>query len=235
MRYLAFDTETSGVDVFNDHIVQAVLSLYDGDENTLIKEREWFIDPGIDIPQGAVDVHGFSNEFLKEHGKPTKDVISEISDTLIEWYDEAQYDTVLSIMNAPFDTSILNAELARIGHSAVNWDSFLIGDVLVIDKAIDKFRKGSRKLVDMAKHYKIKFDESEAHDAGFDNWLSVAVLSRILKKRPVDASLSGHQHFMEFQRKAKAEQAKSFQSYLRRKENDDSIVINGDWPTQWKG
>lgn len=57
---VGFDTETTGVDVTTDRIVTAALVFREpGQED---KVMSWIINPGIEIPQGSIDVHGITNE-----------------------------------------------------------------------------------------------------------------------------------------------------------------------------
>lgn len=222
MRYIGFDTETTGVDPFNDRIVQAALAVWDDDEKVF--EKQWFINPGIEVPKAASDVHGFTTEFLREHGED-RSALVEVANTLLEWCNS---DSVICITNAPFDTTFLNAELERLGHTRIDWNSFLIADSYVLDKAIDKYRKGSRKLVDTARVWGVGVDESAAHDATYDLYLSVSVVKKILEGRPLGKDRLTREKFMEFQRVNKREQARSLQEYFRRK--DPSAVVNGEWP-----
>lgn len=223
MRYIGFDTETTGINPFNDRIVQAAIAVWDDDEKVF--EKQWFINPGIEVPKAASDVHGFSTEFLREHGGD-RSALVEVANVLLEQYSNG--DSVICITNAPFDTTFLNAELNRLGRARIDWDSFLIADSYVLDKAIDKYRKGSRKLVDTAKVWGVEVDESAAHDATYDLYLSVAVVKKILEGRPLGSDQVSREKFMEFQRVHKREQARGLQEYLRRK--DPSAIVNGEWP-----
>ncbi|NUQ88686.1 MAG: 3'-5' exonuclease, partial [Glycomyces artemisiae] len=51
---LGFDTETTGVSVEQDRIVQAALVTGTG-------STTWLIDPGVTIPPGATRVHGITD------------------------------------------------------------------------------------------------------------------------------------------------------------------------------
>ena len=45
-KTLVFDTETTGIDVFNDRIVQLFIGIAD-EYGDLLERHEWLSDPGI--------------------------------------------------------------------------------------------------------------------------------------------------------------------------------------------
>jgi len=50
--YVAFDTETTGVQEKEDRIISASL-LYYSPTHALVKRRTWLINPGIEVPAAA--------------------------------------------------------------------------------------------------------------------------------------------------------------------------------------
>lgn len=73
-RALVWDCETSGIDVFNDRIVQLFIGIAD-ENGDLIERHEWLIDPGIEVPEGASDVHGFHDGVsARERAQPSDSV-----------------------------------------------------------------------------------------------------------------------------------------------------------------
>ena len=71
-----FDTETTGVDAFNDRIVEIAIVKTDSNLN-VIDEFYSLINPTISIPLEATEVHNISNEDVKT--APTfKEIASEI-------------------------------------------------------------------------------------------------------------------------------------------------------------
>ena len=57
-----FDLETTGINVSSDRIVEiSVLKIY---PNGNKESRTWLVNPGIKIPQEAINVHGISNEMV---------------------------------------------------------------------------------------------------------------------------------------------------------------------------
>lgn len=185
----------------------------------------WLINPGIEIAEGASAVHGITTEFAREHGGDPFTVLSNIAEHLRSW---AESGRPVVIYNASFDATLLTEEFLRHNISAPNIFDRVI-DPLVLDKALDKWRKGSRKLIDTAKHYGIELSAENAHSADFDSLASVQIAREIGKKYQIEVPVEEvHRMTKVF----KKEQSQSFQEYLRKKENDPTIIINDEWPIQ---
>ncbi len=87
---LAFiDLETTGINVSTDRIVEIAIVKISPDGTKTVKRK--IINPTIPIPQGAIDVHGISNEMVKD--APTfKQAANEIKQ-FIEGCDIAGYNS----------------------------------------------------------------------------------------------------------------------------------------------
>lgn len=222
---LSLDTETTGVDVFEDRIVTCNIT-YDvpGQEPYI---ANWMINPGIEIAEGASAVHGITNEVAQRDGGDPFTVLSNIAEHLKNW---GNLGHPVVVYNAAFDCSLLVVEFDRYGiPQPCDFDRVL--DPYVMDKALDPYRKGSRKLIDTARHYGVELSEEDAHSADFDSMASVKVVRALGRKYKIDAPVE-EIHAMQI--KAKAKQATGLQAYLRKKENDNTIVINTQWPVQTK-
>ncbi|MGL5828121.1 MAG: exonuclease domain-containing protein [Angustibacter sp.] len=115
------DCETTGVDPLADRIVQCALAPSAG------AARQWLINPGVDIPAGASQVHGLTTEFVVAHGLPPRQAFAEIAAEL------ARYSRAgLVVFNAPFDLPLLRAEFNRHGLEQPAWDDLLIVDPMVL-------------------------------------------------------------------------------------------------------
>lgn len=213
-----FDTETTGIDVFGDRIVTAFLGLMAPD-GTWIESRSWIINPGVEIPQAAIDVHGITNERVVAEGMDAKDGIFSILQA-IDIYDRKGIP--VAAYNAAFDFTILKSEAERYG-----WDfrapRFIL-DGLVIDKKLDPYRKGKRQLAVTAAHYGINM--TNAHDAEADCLAAGRVTYKLLNHEWIfDQELSYiHKKTVEHAK----EQAASLQAYFRKK--DPSAIVDGTWP-----
>lgn len=225
-----FDLETTGVDMDNDRILQAFVGLMDH-TGEWVQKIEWLIDPGVPVPEGASDVHGYTTERIQAVGrKDNAQAILEIHDAILWATLGLGEDVPLVIYNATFDTTMLDREMKRYHGYGFNMAGINVVDPLVIDKGLDKYRRGSRKLVDVAPVYNVPVEEN-AHDAGVDCLMTGRVALAQLRKVN-----NTYPELMERQKEWKHEQATSFQEYLRSDKNpkgaDPEAYINPNWPMQ---
>ncbi len=99
------DSESTGTNVVNDRICDIALIKFQGGE--IIDEFQSYVNPGIQVPQEATNVHGLTNEFLSD--KPTFRMIAQQVNDFISGCDLAGHN----IMG--FDVPLLNEELLREG------------------------------------------------------------------------------------------------------------------------
>ena len=104
-RKLILDTETTGLNFYNDKIIEiGIVELID---NVLTQNYfHEYINPEISISVSAQRVHGISNDFLV--GKPTFNMIAK------KFLDFIKDDMII-IHNAEFDTNFINKELQNCG------------------------------------------------------------------------------------------------------------------------
>ncbi len=133
-------------------------------------------------------------------------------------------------MNARYDLSLLDRECRRYGVASV---SDRLGaapspviDPLVIDKHVDKYRKGKRALHALCAHYGVALDD--AHDARADAVAAARVVRRMGEQhQPVGVMPLEELHGLQVH--AAAEQSRSLQAYLRRT-TDPAAVVEPAWP-----
>ena len=221
-RLAVFDLETTGVDTDTSRIVSACIALLEPD-GTLHSQWNWLADPEIDIPDGASAVHGISTELARAEGRTAETVAGEITATIRTLL---ALGIPLVVYNAPYDLSLLDRECRRHRIEPLGSPMPVI-DPLVIDKAVDRFRKGKRTLIAAAEAYGVNLDD--AHDAAADAIAAGRVAQAIARAFPdeVDvpfADLHGRQQIWY------AEQAASFQQYIREVKGDQDYVAESDWP-----
>lgn len=221
-RLAVFDLETTGVDTDTSRIVSACIAILEPD-GSLHEQFSWLADPGIEIPEGASAVHGITTERAREDGRTAETVVGEITATLRTLL---ALGIPLVVYNAPYDLSLLDRECRRYRVEPLGSPAPVI-DPLVIDKAVDRFRKGKRTLVAAAERYGVRLDD--AHDAAADAIAAGRVAQAIARAFPdeVDVSfadLHGRQQIWY------AEQAASFQQYIREVKGDESYVAESAWP-----
>ena len=179
--YVVLDTETSGVDVERDRVVTACVGTVGGDGVGDL--TSWLVNPGIPIPAEATAVHGITTEQAAAEGKAPEDAIADIVGVLgVLWND----DVPLVTMNAAYDLTILDRESRRhLGRPLPITGPVL--DPLVIDRAADRWRKGSRRLDALAAHYAVTLDR--AHDSTQDALAAARIVWRQARRYPELAAL----------------------------------------------
>jgi DNA polymerase-3 subunit epsilon len=220
--WVGFDTETTGVDTSTDRIVTATAIVHrPGRQQTVLS---WLADPGVEIPEGAAAVHGITTEQAREHGRPAADVVAEIAAALAEHWSPA---SPLIGYNVGFDLSILDAELRRHHDRALPMAGPVV-DPLVIDRKVDKWRRGSRKLVDVARHYGITLTAEDAHSADADALAAARVAWKIAHAYPDEVGLVALTDLHERQIGWHREWADGMGEYLVSKGKRDDV--QREWP-----
>ncbi|MCU7821522.1 3'-5' exonuclease [Kitasatospora sp. DSM 101779] len=178
----SFDTETTGVDVEHDRIVSAALVLQSA-PGSAPTTTTWLADPGVPIPEGARAVHGISEEHARAHGRPPRTVVAEIARSLAEL---SLAGVPLVVMNAPYDLTLLDRELRRHRASslaaALGGTELLVLDPRVLDKHIDRYRKGRRTLTDLCAHYGVRL--TGAHEAAADATAALDLVRTLGTRHP---------------------------------------------------
>lgn len=223
---LAFDLETTGTDIEHDRIVTAALVRLEAD-GTASAEHHWLVDPGIPVPAGATAIHGISTEQARRDGVAAPGAVEEITRTIAE---ALRPGVPLVIMNARYDLSLLDRECRR--HGVTPLSERLGGtpapviDPLVLDKHADRYRRGKRNLQALCAHYGIAL--TGAHQAGADAVAAAGVARRLGEAFPAVGGIPlADLHALQV--RAAAEQAASFQQYLRRT-SDPQARVEPAWP-----
>ncbi|MEE4420028.1 MULTISPECIES: exonuclease domain-containing protein [Streptomyces] len=222
----AFDTETTGIDVERDRIVSAALVVQETPRSAPRITR-WLINPGVEIPEAAIAVHGLTADHLALHGRWPAPVVEEVARALAA---QSVAGRPLVVMNAPFDLTLLDRELKR--HRASSLDAYLGGhplrvlDPRVLDKHLDRYRKGRRTLTDLCAQYEVEL--TEAHDAAADALAALRVV-RALGHRFADRL--GTLHPAELHTRQAiwyAAQARGLQAWFARSGSTESV--DPHWP-----
>lgn len=232
---ICFDLETTGVDTQNDRIVTAFIGRMNP-QGHFDQQFHGLVNPGIEIPEGAAAVHGISTEHAREHGRPPVEVLE-----YLRWI--IQHECIgnnlpLVAFNAPFDLTMLQAELRRHGlHSFDDSEltAITVIDPMVLDKHLTPIRRGKSRLTDLAPLYRVPV-ETNAHDAGAD-CLMTGRIALQMAKHPVYggyfASKTALRELHRLQIGWKREQAAKLQAYFRSpKGGKPDAVVDGGWPLQ---
>lgn len=223
-RLGVFDLETTGVNVDTSRIVSACIAILEPD-GSVVARWDWLADPVIEIPEGASAVHGITTERARREGRRSAHVIAEIAQTLRVL--EA-FGMPLVVYNAPYDLTLLDRECRRHGIPPLISPSLVI-DPLVIDKFVDRYRKGKRTLEVTAERYGVSLDD--AHDAGSDAIAAGRVALALARAYPAELGMSPAElHALEAQ--WYEHQALSFQDYMRSVKGDERFVADTGWPVR---
>ncbi|WP_406010030.1 3'-5' exonuclease [Streptomyces sp. NBC_00637] len=222
----AFDTETTGVDVETDRIVSAALVVQDAPGGRPRVSR-WLVNPGVPVPAGATEVHGLTDDHLQRNGRWPSPVMFEIAELLAE---QAAAGRPLVVMNAPFDLTLLDRELRRHRASALdNWlgaAPLRVLDPRVLDKHLDRYRKGRRTLTDLCAHYGVTLDD--AHDAAADALASLEVVRALGRRFAARLERLSPAELHTLQTTWHAAQARGLQAWFARSGTPETVDTS--WP-----
>ena len=221
-RIGVFDLETTGVDVDTSRIVSACVAVLDANGD-LVDRWDWLANPGIEIPEGAAAIHGITTERARAEGRDAETVIAEITQTLRTLI---ALEIPIVVYNAPYDLTLLDRECRR-HRLEVLAATFPIIDPLVMDKAVDRYRKGKRTLEVTAERYGVTLDD--AHDAGSDAIAAGRVALSLARAYPEQLDRSAAE-LHELQVGWYASQAASFERYMRTSKGEESFVADREWP-----
>jgi DNA polymerase III subunit epsilon len=155
-RLIVLDTETTGLSPQDGHRIIEIGCV------ELIKRRltgnrfHAYINPNRAIDEGAIAVHGITNEFLQD-----KPYFASIADEFIDFIRGAE----LVIHNAPFDVGFINHEFDRLSLGSVK-DYSKVFDTLAYAR---KKHAGQRNSLDaLCKRYGIDNSHRDLHGALLD-------------------------------------------------------------------
>ena len=169
MKEVLLDTETTGLSSISDKIIEIACIEIEHHIPTG-KKFHVFINPEMEISQGAYDTHGISKEFLKDKPK-----FNEIASDFVDFIK----DKKLVIHNAEFDMAFLNKELKDAGFDKLS-NEFVV-DTLNI--AREKFPGAQNSLDALCKRFRIDNSRRQKHSALLDCELLAKVYIELLEKK----------------------------------------------------
>ncbi|HEX6550204.1 MAG TPA: DNA polymerase III subunit epsilon [Gammaproteobacteria bacterium] len=158
MRQVVLDTETTGLEPAEGHRIIEIGCVELIDRRLTTRTFQKYINPEREVDQGALDVHGISNEFLAN--KPR---FAEIADEFLKFVDGSE----LIIHNAGFDVGFINHELRRLGDSIAD----ITGRCGVLDtlELARRMHPGQKNNLDaLCKRYNIDNSSRQLHGALLD-------------------------------------------------------------------
>lgn len=166
---VCFDTETTGVDIQKDKIIQIAMVKFDSENFQTVDSFQKYTIPEGDfvIPPEATEVHHLTKEFILQNGVPFNDVAQQI----IDFFDGCD---ILSYNGNNFDVAILQNNLAAVG---VKWT---LPDCKYYDSMIIEKKIFGMKLVDV--YHRYYNEDFEAHDAFADVNATIKVFQKQMEQ-----------------------------------------------------
>ena len=173
MKEVVLDTETTGLEVKDGHRIVEIGCIELENLIPTSKKFHCYLNPERKVSEKALEVHGYTDEFLSDK-KKFKDMVDEFLEFI--------KDKKLIIHNAEFDLTHLNNELQLIGKNKINKNSII--DTL--DLARDKFPGLGISLDALCKRYRIDNSKRKKHTALIDcELLSRVYINLIDQKEPM--------------------------------------------------
>ncbi len=165
--YVVFDLETTGLSNKYDYIIEfGAVTMCRGD----IKDaRNFFIKPPVELSKFTTSLTNISSSDLANAKS-----FAECKDEILDYLK----DKVLVAHNASFDVGFLNGELLRLGEAPL--ENTVI-DTLDLARSLFPNRRHYR-LGNIAKGYRVPYDENVAHRANYDANVLAQVFNLMLEE-----------------------------------------------------
>lgn len=226
VRRLAWDTETTGVDVHEARIVTAALVVRGGGRED--RTFSFLINPQVPIPAGATAVHGIDDAKAQAEGADPMTALDEIATHLAA---ALAYGMPVIAFNQSFDWSVLHYDLARHGLATMaerlDHEPLTLLDPHVIDRqCVPRLRgAGLRKLKPTCERYGVALNDW--HTAEADALAALLLADAQFDYHPQLAGMDPQQLYAA-QKAWRAEQQAGLQSFLRK--TDPAAYCAPEWP-----
>ena len=172
MKEVILDTETTGLFVRDGHRIVEIGCVELEDLVPTKKRFHCYLNPERKVSEKALEVHGYTDEFLSKQKK-----FSDVVDEFLSFIENKR----LVIHNAEFDLSHLNNELGLIGKKKLNSENAV--DTLLL--ARNKFPGSPTSLDALCKRYRIDNTNRTQHTALIDcDLLSKVYINLLDQKEP---------------------------------------------------
>ncbi|MEP5763135.1 MAG: DNA polymerase III subunit epsilon [Halieaceae bacterium] len=158
MRQIVLDTETTGLETSQGHRIIEIGCVELQNRRLTGQHYHQYINPNREIDQGAIEVHGITNEFLAD-----KPAFAQIAEDFLEFVAGAE----LVIHNAAFDVGFINCELERLPGKSRAIDS-LCGIIDTLKMARNKHPGQRNNLDALCQRYMVDNSQRELHGALLD-------------------------------------------------------------------
>ena len=169
MKEIVLDTETTGISVSDGHRIVEIGCIELENLVSTKKTFHCYLNPEKKVSEKALEVHGYTDEFLSKQAK-----FIDVVDKFLDFIDGKR----LVIHNAEFDLSHLNNELNLLGKSKIKNE---VVDTLIL--ARDKFPGSPTNLDALCKRYNIDNTKRTKHTALIDCDLLAKVYINLLDQK----------------------------------------------------
>jgi len=170
MKEVILDTETTGLFVKDGHRIVEIGCIELEDLLPTKNRFHCYLNPERKVSEKALEVHGYTDEFLSKQKK-----FSEVVDEFLSFIENKR----LVIHNAEFDLSHLNNELALLGKKKINIEN----TVDTLSLARDKFPGSPISLDALCKRYRVDNSKRTQHTALIDCDLLAKVYINLLGQK----------------------------------------------------
>jgi len=217
------DLEATGVDPHEARIIEVGLYRFEpnGSSEPLV---ERLVDPGVALPPAVTTLTGIRPEDLAAMGGDPAEILAATRAAIVALVDDG---IPIVIYHAGYDWPLLVAELARHGLATLpEVPPTILIDPLVLDRHVDRYRKGKRSLDAVAAHYGVPLEG--AHRAAGDAAATVTLARRIADRYP-QLHRNGPE-IVALQVEAHERWKTSFNAYLART-GASRPPVTEEWPT----
>jgi len=183
MRQVILDTETTGLDAKEGHRIIEIGCLELLGRQLTERRFHHYLNPERPSDEGAVAVHGLTDEFLADKPK-----FADVVDDFLDFVRDAE----VIIHNAAFDIGFLDAELARLKRPAFARCCVQVTDTLKLARTL---HPGKRNSLDaLCERYQVSNAHRTLHGALLDAGLLADVYLAMTRGQDVlDISLEASQ------------------------------------------
>ena len=169
MKEIVLDTETTGISITEGHRIVEIGCIEIENLIPTKKKFHCYLNPERKVSEKALEVHGYSDEFLSDKKK-----FKEIYEEFLEFIKNKR----LIIHNSEFDIAHLNNELSLLGNDKITNE---IVDTLIL--ARDKYPGSPANLDALCKRFRIDNSRRIKHTALIDCELLAKVYINLIDQK----------------------------------------------------
>ncbi|MDB2407433.1 DNA polymerase III subunit epsilon [Jannaschia sp.] len=178
MREIVLDTETTGFEPDSGDRIVEIGAVELVNHVATGATYHQYINPERSMPQGAFEVHGLGDDFLKEYP-----VFAQVGQAFLDFIAGDK----LIIHNAAFDMKFLNAELKWMGLPLLPMERAV--DTLAIARS--KFPGSPASLDALCRRFGVDNSSREKHGALLDSEILAEVYLELIGGRQTSLTLAG--------------------------------------------